>query len=251
MSAQTRKPLKIEGTLQVRVLVALIEGASSGIDLKKKLNLSSSGTIYPVLHSLQRKGLIEYAPKVLQKKMYVLSERGKEQLGTILSGIGSIYFARFVKPYVLSFINALENLFQIEPGQKVLCTLDYEPIKRWLKKADVTYLQLLESPHGSYDLCLCTMVETLKSYGWKIDEFTLYLSNIVKSLRPGGTLVTAEIEKTDNIFVEMFIKEVLGYGKVIGLSKVELRDVLETYKLNVKTLFSWRGLLISVSTKSK
>ena len=58
-----------------------------------------------------------------------------------------------------------------------------------------------------------------------------------------------EIDKTENIFAEIFFKDVLGYGKVPGISNQELKDLLEQYNLNVITLHSWKGLLIGISTK--
>jgi len=242
--------LKIEGTLQGRVLVALIEGALSGKDLMNKLNLRSSGTIYPVLKSLKKKGLIEPASEnVSGKKLYVLSDKGKEQLKIILLGISRRFLAHYVKPYVSFFIEAFADLITIKPEQKILCTLDYKPLKQWLKKADTTFLQILETPKAVYDLILCNSIGTMILYGWKIDEFTQYFSTLLNSLKSEGTLIMAEIEKTDNMFADMFFKEVLGYGK-IGISKDELKELLENHNLTVKKIISWKGLLIGFSTKS-
>lgn len=249
MSMQTRKQIGIAGTLQRRVLVTLTEGASSGVELLKKLDLKSPGTIYPVLKSLLMEGFIEYAPvKVPGKKMYVLSETGKEQLKTILLGISRGFFGDYMEPHTHSLVDVLENLIKLKPQQKVLCTLDYEPIKQWMQKAEVTYLTTPDLPRGVYDLIFCTMVGSLILYGWERDEFTLYFSKLVKSLHPGGTLLMVEIEKTDNVFAGIFFKDVLGYGKVPGISQEELKDLLEHYHLNIRKLLNWRGLLIGIST---
>lgn len=244
------KRLEIEGTLQGRVLVSLIEGAASGKDLMNKLNLSSSGTIYPVLKSLKIKGFIEPAPEnVSGKKLYVLSNKGKEQLKIILLGISRRFFAHYVKSYVSFFVDEFADLIPVKPGQKVLCTLDYNSLKQWLTKTDTTYLQILEPPKTVYDLILCNSIGTMILYGWKIDEFTHYFSTLLNSLQSEGTLIMAEIEKTDNMFADMFFKEVLGYGN-IGISKDELRELLESHNLTVHKIYSWKGLLIGFSTKS-
>ena len=248
VSEQKEKRLEIAGSLQGRVMIALVDGASSGIELLKKLNLKSPGTIYPVLKTLRMEGFIELASeKVPRKKMYVLSEKGKEQLKLILLGISRGLFANFLEPYAHSFVDVLESLIKLKPKQKVLCTLDYEPIKRWVQKADVSYLPAPEQPLSTYDVVYSAIIGTLILYGWKGDELKLYLSKLVKSLQPGGSLVMVEIDKTENIFAEIFFKDVLGYGKVPGISKEELKELLETYDLNVINLHSWKGLLISIS----
>ena len=250
MSVQTRNSFKITGTLQGKVLTTLIEGPSSGVDLMKRLNLSSPGTIYPVLKGLMKEEFIEYAPhEIPGKKMYVLSENGKEQLKLILLGISRRFLSHYAEPYSQSFIDSWENLIKIKPNQEVLCTLDYKPIKQWLQKAVVTYLPVPEQPVGTYDHIICTMVGTLILYGWERNEIANYLSEIVKSLKPKGTLLIAEVEKSNNMFMEIFFKEVLGYGKVPGISKEELKDLIENYNMNVKKMLSWKGLLISISTK--
>ena len=250
MSKQTEKRVEIPRTLQARVMIALVDGASSGVELMKKLNLHSPGTIYPVLKTLKMEGFIEHAPeKIPRKKMYVLSEKGKEQLKLILLGISRGLFAHFIEPYTQSFVDMLETQIQLNPKQKVLCTVDYDPIKRWVQKADVAYLPAPEQPHDTYDFIFSTMIGTLIVYGWKRDEFKLYLSKLAKSLQPRGSLLMVEIEKTENMFTEIFFKEVLGYGKVPGMHKEELKDLLEKQNLNVRNLHSWKGWLIGISTK--
>jgi DNA-binding PadR family transcriptional regulator len=250
VSEQSSATLKITGTLQGKVLTTLIEGPSSGVDLMKRLNLSSPGTIYPVLKSLMNEEFIEYAPEGIPgKKMYVLSEKGKEQLKFILLGLSRRFLTHYAEPYSQSFIDSWENLIEIEPNQKVLCTLDYKPIKQWLKNAVVTYLPVPEQPIGTFDHIICTMVGTLILYGWERNEIASYLSEIVKSLKPKGTLLIAEVEKSHNMFMEIFFKEVLGYGKVPGISKEELKDLMKSYNMNVKKMLSWKGLLVSIATK--
>ena len=51
------KALRIEGTLQGKILALLVEGPLAGSDLMKQLNIRSPGTIYPALKLLREKGL--------------------------------------------------------------------------------------------------------------------------------------------------------------------------------------------------
>jgi len=242
---------RIEGALQFKLLLALMEGPSYGADLMKKLNISSSGTIYPGLKTMRQKGLIKYMSGTAKekKKLYVLSTKGKEQLRRILLGVGRRYFSRFIDPYIQPLVEKLEEIVPACHGKKVLSNLGYEPIRRWLKGADATYLQTVKAPSGSYDFILTGMVATLVSYGWKTNELTVYLTQIVNSLVTGGTLVVLEIKKNDNIFMEMFFKDVLGFGRVPGVTEDELKNLLETHNLRIKAINDWRGLLIGVSTK--
>jgi DNA-binding PadR family transcriptional regulator len=246
-----REDSKVEGTLQGKILAMLVEEPASGTDLMKKLNINSPGTIYPALKVLRENGLIEYAPKrVPGKKLYVLSETGILELKKIMLGIGRGYFSRHLETYSPHLLDVLsEMMIEIKPGQKVLSTMLFEPIQRWLEKTDATFLPIFEEIHGNYDVILCGTVGTLMVYGWREDEFTNYLTNLLKRLTPGGTLITVDIEKTDNIFVDMFFKEVLGFQRVPGLSKEELRTLLINYNLEVRMILSRMGILVGVSTK--
>ncbi len=204
-----------------------------------------------MLKVLRRKGLIEYAPEKVsgKEKLYVLSEKGKESLRTILINIGTRYFSRYVDPYASIFLEHVKNLFEISGKQKILCALNLEPVREMLDKTDTTYLKPFQKPPSTYSLIICGMVGTLMLYGWKREELSLYLSQMIQSLNEGGTFVTVEIEKTDNIFSELFFKEVVGYSRVPGLSESELRNLLEDYSLIVKKIDSWKGLLIGVAIK--
>lgn len=103
---------RIEGALQFKLLLALMEGPSYGADLMKKLNISSSGTIYPALKTMRQKGLIKYMSGTAKekKKLYVLSTKGKEQLRRILLGVGRRYFSRFIDPYIQPLVEKLEEI---------------------------------------------------------------------------------------------------------------------------------------------
>jgi DNA-binding PadR family transcriptional regulator len=242
--------LKIDGTLQWKVLATFIEGPFSGSDIMKKLKLSSPGTIYPVLRILREKGLIEKAPeKVPGKKMYILSKDGVQEIKKILLEISRRYFSRYAGPYTSSLVEILSDVIEIDQYEKALSTLTYEPIKQWLKNTDATYLNIFETPPSAYNLVLSGLVCTFMAYGWKKDAFTLYLSSIVKSLQPGGTLIMVELKKTDNIIVKMFFKDVLGFSRVPGLLEKDLRDILESHTLKVGNVYRKSGMLISISTK--
>ena len=243
--------LKIEGMLQSKVLVSLIDGPASGRDLMKKLNLSSPGTIYPVLKALRRDEFIEKAPNWTQgRKRYVLSDKGKEQLGIILLSIGRRYFGHYVDSYVSSVIDDLKSIIQLN-SKKILCVTmhEHEPIRQWLANANATYLQIFETPTDTYDLVICCMVGTLMGSGWRSNEFEAYLSQIIKSLNLGGILIMVENEKTDNLYAEIFFKELIGFSKIQGLSKEELRNLLESFSLSIEDIQCRKGLLIGVSTK--
>lgn len=242
---------KVEGTLQGKILAILVEEPASGTDLMKKLNINSPGTIYPALKVLRENGLIEYAPKkVPGKKLYTLSKTGILELKKIMLGIGRGYFSRHLENYSHHLLDVMsEMMIEIKPKQKILSTMLFEPIQHWLEKTDATFLPAFEEIKGNFDVILCGSVGTLMVYGWREDEFTNYLANLLKSLTPGGTLITVDIEKTDNIFVDMFFKEVLGFQRVPGLSEEELKELLMGYNLEVKKIISRMGILVGVSKK--
>jgi DNA-binding PadR family transcriptional regulator len=249
---EPERRISVEGILQTRVLVRLIDGPASGTDLMSELDLSSPGTIYPVLKALKRDGYIENASDWTPgRKRYVLSDKGKEQIKIIMLGIGRRYFAHYVDPYVSSIIDELKSITQIDSEKKALFVTMYEhePIRQWLTNTKAKYIQIFEEPPDIYDFIVCCMVGTLMSSGWRTDEFSAYFPKILKSLRPGGTLIVVENEKTDNIYVEMFFKEIVGFGKPPGFSKEELRNLLESYNLSVTDMLNRRGFLIGVSTK--
>jgi DNA-binding PadR family transcriptional regulator len=90
--------LKVEGTLQGKILALLVEGPLAGSDLMKKLNIRSPGTMYPVLKLLREKGLIEYASeRAPGKKLYVLSEAGVLEMKKVLLGIGRGFYSRYLE----------------------------------------------------------------------------------------------------------------------------------------------------------
>ena len=75
--------------LDVLILLELEKGAMGGYDVialvhKKFDILLSSGTVYSCLYFLERNGLIK-GEWSTRKKVYVLTEKGKETIKTILN----------------------------------------------------------------------------------------------------------------------------------------------------------------------
>jgi DNA-binding PadR family transcriptional regulator len=240
----------IAGRLQWRVLMTFIEGPHSGAAIMRKLKLRSPGTIYPVIKTLREKGLIESAPeRVPGQKAYVLSENGVREIKKILLTISRRYFSRYTGPYTSAIVDTLREALTIERYPHVLSTLTYEPVKAWLQATDATYLQLFDTPPATYDLVLSGLVYTIMAYGWKKTAFTRFLTALIESLRPGGTLILVELEQTNNLIVTMFFKDVLGFTKVPGVSTEAVRAMLEAFHLRVDHIHRNRGLLISDARK--
>jgi DNA-binding PadR family transcriptional regulator len=243
--------LRIEGTLQGKILALLMEEPLAGSDLMRRLNIRSPGTMYPVLKLLREKGLIEYASeRAPGKKLYVLSEAGVLELKKVLLGIGRGFYSRYLEALAADFVVTLQKLDPtLNSEGKVLSTLLYRPIKEWLANSDVTFLPLFEEIKGTYNLILCGGVATLIEHGWRTPEFEEYLSNLVSALEPEGTFVILEKEETDNIFVHLLFQEILGFSSVPGLSAEELRDILVKHDLQINTILPRRGVLLGIATK--
>lgn len=78
----------IKNFMDILVLVELRNKPMSGYDVigfihRKFSLLVSSGTVYSLLYSMERKGLIE-ARKNDRKRVYKLTEKGEETIETIL-----------------------------------------------------------------------------------------------------------------------------------------------------------------------
>ena len=195
-------PTKLEvyrGPLQLKTLMALMEGPSFGMDLMKKLNITSPGTMYPVLKFLKNQGLIEIKSRVKRKKYYGLSEKGKESLQKMLLDMSQKHFSVYVNPYLQPLIHLIKGMIKLTPNLRILSNWNFEPTKQWLSQMDVTYQQFPEEPKGSYNLAIIQLIGTMIFYGWKKDELSHYLSKIIESLEPESTLVMIEIERVNNI----------------------------------------------------
>jgi DNA-binding PadR family transcriptional regulator len=81
--------------MDVIILSELKDGEMSGYDaisyIHKRFGvLMSSGTVYSVLYSMERDGLIKSIQKS-RKKAYVLAEKGKQRLEDIKRSNGETY----------------------------------------------------------------------------------------------------------------------------------------------------------------
>ena len=238
------------GPLQLKLLLTLTESPSFGVDLMKKIGIKSPGTIYPELKLLKSRGLIEIQAKTEKKKIYVLSEKGKQQLQTMLLDMSRKYFYVYVNPYLQPLIQILDETIKLTPNLRILSNWEYEPAKQWLSQMDVTYQQFPEEPKGRYNLAIIQLIGTLILYNWKKEELARYLSKIIESLEPESTLVMIEIEKVNNVFANMYFKEVLGFAKVPGLTETELKELMESHGLKVTEIKKEQGILLGF-TKTK
>ena len=237
--------------LQLKVLLTLTEGPSFGLDLMKKLKIKSPGTIYPELKLLKSRGLIEIQAKTEKKKIYVLSEKGKQLLQQQLFDIGRKYFNVSVTPYLEPLIQMLDDTIKLTPELKILSNGGYEPTKQWLHHMDVTYQQFPEEPQGRYNLAILDLIGTLIHYGWKKKELYNYLSRIIESLEPESMMIMIEIERVKNMFANMYLQDVLGFTKVPGITDTELKKLIESIGLKVINIKKEQGLLIGFSTTQK
>lgn len=239
------------GPLQLKVLLTLTEGPSFGVDLMKKLGIKSPGTMYPELKLLKSRGLIEIKMKAKKKKFYVLSEKGKQQLQTMLLDMSRKYFYVYVNPYLQPLIQILDETIKLTPNLRILSNWEYEPAKQWLSQMDVTYQQFPEEPQGRYNLAILDLIGTLIHYGWKKKELYNYLSRIIESLEPESMMIMIEIERVKNMFANMYLQDVLGFTKVPGITDTELKKLIESIGLKVINIKKEQGLLIGFSTTQK
>lgn len=194
---------EITGSLQVKIMMTLRDERLCGVDIMRQLRIKSPGTIYPVLEVLKKKGLVDYTVETsgaVRKKVYSLTNTGKQEIRDHL--INSARFCCDIPLHITKLLENAKGLVEIKRHQKVLCTLDYEEIKRFLKGADVTFSSDLNVPTDSYDVALSFLgVGCL--IGKKNVDITDYMKRLYKSLNRGGFLLAVEIEKTDNLFSQI------------------------------------------------
>lgn len=114
------------GILQVRILVLLKAGPLHGFGIIKELSQSygwrpNNATIYPLLHSLKRRGYIRLhsRPEKSPTKVYALTESGR----TILNSILGPSTSRCRMEHLLTNDSTPENFIkelQIGSGEKIL-----------------------------------------------------------------------------------------------------------------------------------
>lgn len=241
---------EITGPLQAKIMRILKDEALCGVDIMNRLNLKSPGTIYPVLKVLRERGLVDYKVEVLgatRKKVYSLTEAGRQQ---IREG-----FIRSAKVYCCDAslllnrtLKTIEELVKIKRHQKVLCTLESDGLRRFLRGADVTFSYDLNVSPGTYDLAL-SFVGVGCFIGKETADITDYISRLYTSLKKGGYLLAIEVEKTDNMFASTFFEDIVGLKEPPGLQREELEGILERVGFNGTKVISKSGLLYAVSQK--
>ncbi len=241
----------IRGNLQTKIMLLLREEPMCGVELMRRLNISSPGTIYPALHSLEEKGLIFHEgirTGAARKKVYRLTQKGAEELNQLLSTWTRLTCCDW-SAYIRRFIDVIDRYASIEKGEKILCTLDAELTKEWLKEAEVTYRFDLENLEPeSYDKIISligvgTVMEREKT------DAIYYLSRLKRALKRGGTLIALEIERTDNLWAERYFVEIMGFREHPGMTADEFREVLEKVGFRDVVVHSAGGLLVSVSAR--
>ncbi len=240
----------IAGPLQARVLVTLRDEPICGVDLMDRLVISSPGTIYPVLDSLRTKQLVECRTEengALRKKVYSLTQFGEEQLHEYLTTMVNV-FCSDMHTHIDKIVERFMALLDVDHRQRVLCTLDYEGIRYFLRGNSVTFSHNLSEVEGLYDVVLnflgagCILKNTL-------NEIADYLKSVNELLQNDGTLVCIEIERTDNIFARFFFEKIFGLEVIPGLEKEELRNILEGIGFDDVQVISEEGLLFAFCTK--
>ncbi len=240
----------ISGNLQAKIMLLLREKQLCGIDLMKRLRLKSPGTIYPVLDSLRKKGLVDYKTETagaVRRKVYFLTELGVKKTHDHLTS--SVQFCCDTSNYVGKILNNVKELVHIKRNQRVLSTLDHAEIKRFLRAADTTYSTDLKVPAGSFDLTLSFLgVGCLIGKG--TSDIADHISQLHSSLRRGGVLMAIETEKTDNMFSQILFEDVFGLQEPPGLSIDELKAVLERAGFIRVAVSAKMGLLYAVAQKN-
>ena len=241
---------EITGPLQAKIMRVLQDDALCGVDIMDRLNLRSPGTIYPVLKVLRKRGLVDYEVEVqgtTRKKVYSLTEAGRQQ---IREG-----FLRSAKVYCCDAslllnrtLKTIEGLVEIKRHRKVLCTLESNEVRRFLRSADVTFSHDLNVSPDTYELAL-SFLGVGCFIGKETQDITAYVSRLYKSLKKGGSLLAIEIEKTDNMFAGMFFEDIVGLKESSGLQREELEGILERVGFNATKMTSKSGLLYAVSQK--
>jgi len=238
------------GPLQAKIMMMLSDEALCGVDIMKRLRIKSPGTIYPVLEVLRRKRVVEYRVEqrgAIRKKMYFLTKAGREQLREQL-GRSARMFCCDLSLHINRILENMKELVQIKRHQKILCTVEYDEVKRFLRGADATFSEDLNVPPETYELAISFRgVRSL--IGKKMTDITEYADRLFRSLKRGGSLLAIEIEKTDNLFARFFFEDIVGLKNAPGLRREELESVLRSAGFKPIEVTSKSGLLYAVSYK--
>jgi DNA-binding PadR family transcriptional regulator len=249
VSMQTSES-EITGPLQAKIMMILKDEELCGVDIMKRLNIKSPGTIYPVLEELRDRQLIDYrleSTGATRKKIYFLTSTGMEQLREHLVNLAR-KFCCDPSLYIKGILENMRVMVDIKQHQKILCTLEYDEVKRFLRGTDVTFSYDLSVPSDTYDLALSFLgVGCL--IGKETAGVTDYVNRIYRSLRKGGSLLAIEIEKTDNMFARIFFEDIAGLKQLPGLQIEELEDILRRTGFKATEIRSRSGLLYALSRK--
>jgi DNA-binding PadR family transcriptional regulator len=240
---------EITGSLQAKIMMALREKRLCGVDLMSQLRIKSPGTIYPVLELLRKKGLVDFKVETngaVRKKVYFLTTSGKQEIRDHLTR--SAKFCCDISKYITKILEDAEGLVEIKRHQKVLSTLDYEAIRRFLKAGDVTFSNDLKVPTDSYDMALSFLGVGIL-IGQERADAADYVKHLYGILKNDGQLLVIEIEKTDNIFSQILLEDFLGVGEIPGLQPEDLKSILEKNGFTTKEIISKKGLLYAVAQK--
>lgn len=242
---------EITGPLQAKIMMMLKDESLCGVDIMNRLRIRSSGTIYPVLESLKRRQLVDYrveATGATRKKIYFLTKTGRRQIREYLVRSARM-FCCDASLHINKILENVKGLVEVKRGQKVLCTLEYDEVKRFLRGADVTFSYDLNVPSDTYDLALSFLgVGCL--IGKETADVTDYISSLYRSLKKGGILFAIEVEKTNNMFAKILFEDIFGLKESPGLEREELKGILEKIGFRAAEVRSKSGLLYAVSKKA-
>ncbi|MFW9851298.1 MAG: helix-turn-helix transcriptional regulator, partial [Candidatus Thorarchaeota archaeon] len=218
----------ITGPLQTKILVSLRDREMTGMELMKNLRIKSPGTIYPVLEVLRERGLIsqrEERDGSIRRKISFLTDEGNRHLRRHLMASAKWYCCDVAEP-MNKILSLVGNKIDVKSNTKVLSTFEHEGVKALLDGSKVVFSEDLSLPLGEFDLVLsflgigCIM-------GKENEEINAYASQLYRTLKPGGSIIILEIEKTDNIFAEILFREMFGLDVPPGMSGEELKETLD------------------------
>jgi PadR family transcriptional regulator PadR len=89
----------IQGLVRVRILHAAARGPLSGVDLARDLATAghqvSPGTLYPLLHAMEKAGWVKSTGKTVKgkrRRYYRVTKKGRNQLEQALSALDQFLF---------------------------------------------------------------------------------------------------------------------------------------------------------------
>lgn len=240
----------VTGPLQERIMMALRVKPQCGKDLMKELRINSPGTIYPVLEELRGKGLIEFTletDRAIRRKNYRLTEKGKRYVRESLTSSAHM-FCCDMSLYLDTILRDLRGIIDVQRRQRVLCTLEYEEVRRYLGGSNVTLSSDLDGVTGDFDVII-----SFRGVGCLLGqskaELPEFLRALDRRLGPNGMLLVVEIEKTDNLFARIFFEEIRRMPALPGMSAEELRDDLRRTGFGLVDIKARSGLLYAIARR--